>query len=56
MAKCEVIDLNLSDSDSDGDFIQVKKAEVEPNSQSPRYTQCRYAYFTGLVHVCSNVL
>ena len=26
MAKCEVIDLTLSDSDSDGDFIQVKKA------------------------------
>ena len=24
MAKCEVIDLTLSDSDSDGDFIQVK--------------------------------
>ena len=55
MAKCGVIDLNLSDSDSDGDFIQAKKAKVEPNSQPPRYT-CRYAYFTGLVHVCSNVL
>ena len=26
MAKCEVIDLTLSDSDSDGDFIQSKKA------------------------------
>ena len=26
MAKCEVIDLTLSDSDSDGDFIQAKKA------------------------------
>ena len=26
MAKCEVIDLTLSDSDSDGDFIQLKKA------------------------------
>ena len=24
MAKCEVIDLTLSDSDSDGDFIQAK--------------------------------
>ena len=26
MAKCEAIDLTLSDSDSDGDFIQAKKA------------------------------
>ena len=26
MAKCEGIDLTLSDSDSDGDFIQAKKA------------------------------
>ena len=26
MAKCEVIDLTLSDSDSDDDFIQSKKA------------------------------
>ena len=25
---CEVIDLNLSDSDSDGDSIQAKKAKV----------------------------
>ena len=25
MTKCEVIDLTLSDSDSDGDFIQAKK-------------------------------
>ena len=32
MAKCEVIDLTLSDSDSDGDFIQAKKAtKVEPS-------------------------
>ena len=29
MAKCEVI---LSDSDSDGDFIQAKKGKVEPKS------------------------
>ena len=26
MAKCEVIDLTLSDNDTDGDFIQAKKA------------------------------
>ena len=26
MAKCEAINLTLSDCDSDGDFIQVKKA------------------------------
>ena len=26
MAKCEVIDLTLSDNDSGGDFIQAKKA------------------------------
>ena len=32
MAKCEVIDLTLSDSDSDGDFIQAKKGKVEPKS------------------------
>ena len=41
MAKCEVIDLTLSDSDSDNDFIQAKKARVAPKSLSPRY---RYAY------------
>ena len=38
MAKCEVIDLTLSDSDSDSDFIQAKKAKVEPKSLSPRYS------------------
>ena len=32
MAKCEVIDLTLSDSDSDGDFIQAKKGKVKPKS------------------------
>ena len=53
MAKCEVIDLTLSDSESDGDFIQAKKAKVEPKTLSPRY---RYAYLTGLMHVRSNVL
>ena len=53
MTKCEVIDLTLSDSDSDGDFILVKKGKVEPKSLSPRY---RYAYLTGLVHVRSSVL
>ena len=37
MAKCEVIDLTLSDSNSDSDFIQAKKAKVEPKSLSPRY-------------------
>ena len=52
MAMCEVIDLTLSDSDSD-DFIQAKKAKAEPKSFSPRY---RYAYLTELVHVRSNVL
>ena len=52
MVKCEVIVLNLSDSDSDGDFIQAKKAKVEPNSPS----HCRHAYFTRLVHVRSNAL
>ena len=35
MAKCEVIDLTLSDSDSDGDFIQAKKDKVEPKSLLP---------------------
>ena len=53
MAKCEVIDLTLSDNDSDGDFIQAKKANIEPKSLSPSY---RYTYLTGLVHVRSNVL
>ena len=37
MAKCEAIDITLSDSDFDGDFIQAKKAKVEPESLSPRY-------------------
>ena len=51
MAKYEVIDLTLCDiNDSDGDFIQAKKAKVEPKSLSPRY---RCAYLTGLVHVRS---
>ena len=40
MAKCEIIDLTLSDSDSDGDIIQAKKAKVEPKSLSPRRGQC----------------
>ena len=44
------IDLTRSNS---GDFIQAKKAKVEPRSLSPRY---RYAYLTGLVHAHSNVL
>lgn len=35
MAKCEVIDLTLSDTDSD-DFVQTKKAKVEPKSLSAR--------------------
>ena len=52
MAKCEVIDLTLSDSDSDGGYIQAKKAKVEPKSLSPIY---RYSYLTGFVHVRSNV-
>ena len=34
-------------------LIQVKKAKVEPKSLLPRY---RYAYLTGLIHVCNNVL
>ena len=33
MAKCEVINLTLSDSDSDSDFIQAKKAKLEPTLQ-----------------------
>ena len=53
MAKCEVTNLTLSGSDSDGDFIQAKKAKVVPKSLSPRYM---YAYLTGLVYVRSNVL
>ena len=32
MAKCEVINLTLSDGDSDSDFIQAKKATVEPTN------------------------
>ena len=52
MTKCEVIDLTLSDSDSDGGYIQAKKAKVEPKSLSPIY---RYSYLTGFVHVRSNV-
>ena len=50
-AKCEVIDLTLSDRDSDGDFIQAKNAKVKPKSLSVRF---RYAYLTGLVHVRSD--
>ena len=53
MAKCEVIDLTWSDSDSDGDFIQAKKAKVEPKCLSPRY---RYAYLSELVHVSNTVV
>ena len=36
----EIIDLTLSDSDSDGDFIQAKKAKVEPKPPSPRRGHC----------------
>ena len=37
---------------TDGDFIQAKKAKVEPKSLSTRY---RYASLTGLVHVLTVV-
>ena len=72
MAKCEAIDLTLSDSDSDGDFIQAKKAihpflyqasvyymiQVSVHQVSVYTSSSCYNgnYFTGLVHVCSNVL
>ena len=46
MAKCEVTDLTLSDSDCDSDFIQAKKAKVEPKSLSPRYTLHNYTFRT----------
>ena len=36
MAKCEVINLTLSDSDSDGDFIQAEKAKVESLARETR--------------------
>ena len=51
MAKGEIIDPTLSDSDSDGDFIQAKN-QSRAQVSSPRY---RYAYLTELVHVRSNV-
>ena len=47
MAKGEVIDPSLSDSDYDGDFIQAKNSSRAQVS-SPRY---RYAYLTELMHV-----
>ena len=71
MAKCEVIDLTLSDNDSGGDFIQAKKA-IHPflYQVSVYYIKFLYVkfllhqvnsyyngnYFTGHVHVRSNVL
>ena len=63
MAKCEGIDLTLSDSDSDGDFIQVKKA-IHPflyqvSVHQVSITSSSYYngnYFTGLVHVRSSIL
>ena len=58
MAKCEVIDLTLSDSDSDGDFIIAKKA-IHPFLYQVSITSSscyKGNYFTGLVHVRSNVL
>ena len=63
MAKCEVIDLTLSDCDSDGDFIQSKKAINPFLYQASVYyihqvsvTSSFYYngnYFTGFVHVQS---
>ena len=63
MPKCEVIDLTLSDCDSDGDFIQSKKAihpfmhqasvyfihQVSVTSSFYHNRNC----FTGFVHVQS---
>ena len=63
MAQCEGVNLTLSDSDSDGDFIQAKKAiylflyQVSVHQIS--ITSSSYYngnYFTELVHVCSNIL
>ena len=62
MAKCEFIDLTLSDSDSDGDFIQSKKATHLFLYQASVYYKCLLHQvsttvngnnFTGFVHVRS---
>ena len=62
MAKYKLIDLTLSDSDSDGDFVQAKKAIYpflyQVSVQQVSITSSSYYngnYFTGLVHVHSNV-
>ena len=59
MAKCEVIDLTLSDCDSD-DFIQAKKAKVEPKSlrrdigMPTLQDSCMYVvmYCKGVTRIC----
>ena len=62
MAKCEVIDLTLSDSDSNGDFIQAKKAihpflcQASVHQVSITSSSYYNGFFTGLEHVHSNVL
>ena len=70
MTKCEVIDVTLSDSDSDGDFIQAKKvihpflyqvSVVHQVSITSSFYYIKFLlqltnYFTGLEHVHSNVL
>jgi len=65
MAKCEVIDLTRSDSDSDGDFIQAKKA-THPFLYQASVCGIKFLYIKfllhqvpttmGFVHVRSNVL
>ena len=51
MAKCEVIDLTLSDCDSDGDFIQLKKAIRF--CIKLLYTTSSFCYITFLLHQVS---
>ena len=53
MAKCEVIDLTLSDSDSDGDFIQEKLLYTTSSFCKSNFSVPTTA---GFMHVHSNVL
>ena len=53
MAKCEVIDLTLSDSDSDGDFIQAKLLYTTSSFWTSNFS---VPTTVGFMHVHSNVL
>ena len=56
MAKCEVINLTLSDCDSDGDFIQLKKAFLYPSFCIQHQVSVTSSFTTAEIDSCMYVV